>query len=257
MNPEPLQLNKRQAEILDIVQSQGYATIEALAAHFGTSHQTIRRDIIVMDEHRILQRFHGGAGAVNAKFRPLYADKQQLAIQAKNRIAQHIAGLVRAEMTVYLDVGTTAEAVAHAFLGKEGFRVVTSSLNVGVILAGQPGIETILLGGVVRSGDGALVGGLATSVVETFKYDYSFIGFSGFDDDGALMDFDVGKVQVKQAAMRRSREVVAMADSSKYRRQASIRLASLSDLSCLVSDALPPPELESLLAGAGVNVVAV
>lgn len=249
-------LNPRQAEILRIVNRQGYATIEALAGQFKTSQQTIRRDIIALDGRGILKRFHGGVGVAKGRARPQYDDKRQLAPEAKRAIAATAAGRIADKMTIFVDVGTTAEALAQCLAGsRRRCRVVTSNLNAGLILAGHPTIETIVTGGTARSRDGALVGPLSIALVEQFCFDYAFIGFSGFDTDGAPMDFDLDKVLVKRAAIARAILTVGMVDASKYRRQASIRLAEPGGMNLLISDAPPPSPLALALGNAGVEVV--
>lgn len=249
-------LNRRQAEILRIVNRQGYATIEALAAQFKTSHQTIRRDIIALDGRGILKRFHGGVGVAKGRARPQYDDKRQFALEAKRAIAATAAGRIADRMTIFVDVGTTAEALAqHLADSRRQCRVVTSNLNVGLILAGHPTIETIVAGGTARSRDGALVGPLSIALVEQFCFDYAFMGFSGFDTDGAPMDFDLDKVLVKRAAIKRAVLTVGMADASKYRRQASIRLVEPRSMDLLISDARPPAPLALALGNAGIEII--
>uniref|UniRef100_UPI003340BECB DeoR/GlpR family DNA-binding transcription regulator n=1 Tax=Castellaniella defragrans TaxID=75697 RepID=UPI003340BECB len=251
-------MNKRQAEILRIVTRQGYATIDALANQFDTSHQTIRRDIIFMDHAGLLKRFHGGAGIVDGRVRLRYDDKRHLAIDAKRAIATEAARWVGEKKTIFIDVGTTAEALAQCLLPHQvRCRVVTPNLNVGLALAGHPTIETIVAGGMVRTRDGAVVGPQAIALIQQFSFDYAFIGLSGFDTDGAPMDFDLDKVLVKRAAIARAATTVALADSSKYRRQASIRLANTGDLDQLLSDARPPAALARTLGDAGVELILV
>lgn len=256
MNSEPAKLNKRQAELVKIVTREGYATIEALALRFNTSQQTIRRDIIALDERQILQRFHGGVGVINEDAQPLSVEVQNPAIEATQAIADTAAQWVKAKMTVFIDVGATAEALAHSLLANNAaFRVVTSSLVVALILTEQTQIETIVVAGSVKTLDGAVIGDLATSVVNMFKYDYAFISFSGFDADGSPMDFDINKVLVKQAAIRRADAVVGIADANTYRRQASVRLMDAGDLTYFISDTMPHADLNQQLVKAGVQVV--
>ncbi|HEU0201473.1 MAG TPA: DeoR family transcriptional regulator, partial [Burkholderiaceae bacterium] len=57
-----LDLNQRQQDLLVWVQREGFASVEALAAHFDVTHQTIRRDINRLVELKLIRRFHGGAG---------------------------------------------------------------------------------------------------------------------------------------------------------------------------------------------------
>jgi len=249
-------LNKRQHEILDIVSREGYATIDDLAGRFDISHQTIRRDIILLDRNGILKRFHGGVGIIDGRTRPEYDDKRQLAIEPKRRIAARAAGLIEDRMTLFIDVGTTAEAFAHGLVqSRTRCRIVTPSLAIGQALAEHPTLEAIVTGGVAKTRDGAVVGPLAIALIEQFSFDYAFIGFSGFDGDGAPMDFDLDKVLVKRAAMRRAAISVGLADSSKYRRRASVRLAQAGDLDQLISDSQPPGPLAHALHAAGVEIV--
>lgn len=258
MNPEPAKLNKRQAELVKMVRREGYATIEALALRFNTSQQTIRRDIIALDQRQILQRFHGGVGVINEDedARSLYPSPRNPTIEATKAIADTAAQWVKAKMTVFIDVGATAEALAHSLLAHNvAFRVVTSSLVVALILTEQTRIETIVVAGSVKTMDGAVLGDLATSVVNMFKYDYAFISFSGFDVDGSPMGYDIDKALVKQAAVRRADVVVGIAELNAYRRQASVRLMDVDTLNYYISDTVLDTELNQKLADAGVEVV--
>lgn len=249
-------ITQRQQEILGIVSAQGYATVESLARRFEVSAQSIRRDIIRLDEARLLQRFHGGAGVLEATTVRLgHAQKQRASADAKERIGRAAAGLVPDGGSVFLDVGTTVEAVARALRGRAGLRVFTCSMPAATILSGDPSVEVFVTGGLVRGADGSLVGDHAVQAAGRFRVDVAFIGLSGFDDDGAPMDFDMRKVAVKQAILAAARRPVALADSSKFVRTAILRIAPPGAFSDLVTDAAPPQPLMDCLAAAGVAVV--
>src|SRR5690606_10852994 len=180
----------------------------------------------------------------DGRVRPPYDDKRNLAIDAKQCIAAAAAQRIREKMTVFIDVGTTAEALARCLVSQRiPCRVVTPNLHVGLMLAGHPTIETVVAGGTARTRDGAVIGPLAIALVEQFSFDLAFIGFSGFDTDGAPMDFDLDKVLVKRAAIQRAATTVGIVDASKYRRQASIRLANADAIDQILSDARPPANL--------------
>lgn len=248
-------LNDRQAEIVARVRERGFVTVETLAREFGVSAQTIRRDIIVLDGHRLLQRFHGGAGLAGGPVRLGYEEKRAAAVDAKERIGRAAAGMVRPGSAVFLDVGTTNEAAARALAGVPGLRVFTPSMPAALVFAGRDGVETFVTGGTVRGADGSLAGDEATSAVRRFRFDVAFIGLSGFDADGAPMDFDLAKVAVKQAAIAAARRAVALADAAKFRREAIVRIAPASAFSALVCDAPPAGRLADALASAAVDVV--
>lgn len=257
-----LPLTPRQREILRQARDHGFATVEALAARLGVSAQTVRREIIRLTQAGLLQRFHGGAGVGNAEggsdasVRLGYSQKRTVAPQAKDLIGARLAALVPEGSSVFLDVGTTVEAVARALRGHRRLRVFTSSLPAAMLLAGREGLEVAVTGGMVRGADGSLVGSDVTEAVARLRVDFGVIGCSGFDDDGAPMDFDMQKIAAKQAVIARARQAVVVADAGKFARSAVVRIAPPDAFALLVSDAEPPAALATRLAEAGVRVLA-
>lgn len=248
-------ITPRQREIVRIVGENGFATIDALAQHFAVSAQSIRRDIIQLDRARVLQRFHGGAGVRDSSVRLGYVEKHGRAAEGKARIGKAAAALVPPGASVFLDVGTTAEAVAIELRQRGiGCRVFTVSLAVAMILAGHDGIDLHVFGGSSRGPDGSLVGPTTVAAIGAIHFDCAFLGYSGFDDDGALMDFDLDKVAVKQAALRRADMTVAVGDATKFLRRAVVRLAPAEDVTRLVTDARPPASLAAIFKTAGLVV---
>lgn len=248
-------LTPRQREIVGIVRSHGYATLDDLSRRFGVSTQSVRRDVIRLDELQLVQRFHGGAGPTDGTVRLSYGEKQSVAAEGKARIGLAAAQLVPDGSSVFLDVGTTVEAVARALLDKRQLRVFTTSLPCALTFAGREDIEVFVIGGLLRGVDGSLVGDLALEAVRRFRFDVAIIGCSGFDEDGSVMDFDLHKITIKRVAAELSRRALLVADASKFHRSAVVRVAALSDFSTLVTDGPVPAELEKLAGTDGVEIV--
>ncbi len=259
-------INDRQRRILDRVSQHGFATIETLAKDFDVSAQTIRRDIILLDSLRLLQRFHGGAGLpgetrqqqaeqMEGVVRLGYAQKRQTATEAKARIGAAVAERIADGASIFLDVGTTVEAVAGALLRRRGLRVFTNSLPAANLLAAQNGNEVFVCGGSVRGADGSLVGDVALQAVRRVRPDFLVLGFSGLDDDGALMDFDIDKAAVKAAMLGNARQCIAVGDSSKFQRHSLLRIAEVGQFSACVSDALPHEAVTQIWRRAGIEIV--
>ena len=244
-------ITERQARILEIVSQQGFATIDTLARDFGVSAQSVRRDIIRLDAEGLLQRFHGGVGVREAEtpVRLGYAEKRTVAADAKQRIGRKAAALIADGSVVFLDVGTTVEAVAQALAERVRLRVFTASLAAAAILAGRPGIELFVLGGFVHGADGSLAGETTLAMLARFRFDHAVIGFSGIDRDGAPMDFDLEKVAVKQRAIDHSGHTLMVGDSSKFRKTAVVRFCAPASTVTFVSEAPPPKRLKELLPG--------
>ena len=124
-----------------------------------------------------------------------------------------------------------------------------------MLLYRHPRIEVIVAGGAVRRADGAVVGSTATQLIGQFKVDYAIIGASAIDEEGALLDFDYREVQAAQAIIANARSVMLVADSTKLRRSAPVRIAHLSQIQTFVTDAALPAGLASICHHRGIEVV--
>lgn len=247
--------NFRQSEILTIAQQEGKVEAGALADRFGISVQTIRKDLSELSETGKLKRVHGGAILPSGVANIGYEDRRNLNAQAKAAIAARCAQEVPNNASLFLNIGTSTEAVARALGNHRNLMVVTNNMNVANILNENPGCEVVVAGGLLRRSDGGLVGALTTHVIEQFKFDMAVIGCSAMDEDGDLLDFDIQEVGVSQTIIRQARQTVLVADSSKFQRSAPARIASLKDVDLMVTDALLSPALAEKCCTWGTDIL--
>jgi DeoR family glycerol-3-phosphate regulon repressor len=248
-------LNPRQRRLLDAVRRRVTISVEELAQQLKVTPQTVRRDVKQMEEARLLARYHGGVGLPSSVENIDYRQRQVLNIDAKRRIATAVAARVPPGCSLLINIGTTTEEAARALAHHQGLRVVTNNLNVAAILADNPHCEVIVAGGVVRSRDRGIVGEATIDFIRQFKVDIGIIGISSIEDDGTLRDFDPREVKVAQAIIEQSREVWLVADHDKFGRQALVRMAHVSQIDVLFTDARPPEALAKVLKEARVKVV--
>jgi DeoR family glycerol-3-phosphate regulon repressor len=121
-------------------------------------------------------------------------------------------------------------------------------------LSGNPAFEVIIAGGAVRNRDGGIIGEATIDFINQFKVDFGVIGISGIDVDGTLLDFDYREVRVAQAIIANAREVVLVADHTKFGRSAMVRLGHLSQIDVLITDCPPPASMLETLRAAEVEV---
>ncbi len=247
--------NFRQKEILDLARKEGKVTVDGLADIYDVTVQTIRRDLSDLAESGRLERVHGGAVVPSGVVNILYEERRRLNDVGKKAIAVECARAIPDGASVFMNIGTTTEAVAHELLDHENLLVVTNNLNIANILAINHSCEIILAGGVLRRADGGIVGGLTVEMVKQFKFDYSVLGCSAIDADGDLLDFDGQEVMVSKIAIQRSREVMIVADHLKFKRKAPLTICSLSDVDVLFTDGKLSPELTAKCDTWGIRLV--
>lgn len=248
-------MSPRHGEILKLIRRQGRVTVDDLVARFSVSSQTIRKDLEVLSRRNQIMRFHGGAmlpsGVVNLE----YEKRRQLAHAEKDAIGKAVAALIPDNSSVFLNVGTTTEAVGHYLRAHKNLMVIADNVNVANVLRVNPGLEVIIAGGVVRSSDGAIVGEAAVDFVRQFKVDFAIIGVSAIDGDGSLLDFDFREVKVAQAIMANARNIVLAADSTKFERTAPVRIAGIQEVDFFVTDSCSNEAIRKICENSEIRLI--
>ncbi|WP_324715819.1 DeoR/GlpR family DNA-binding transcription regulator [Carboxydochorda subterranea] len=222
---------ERYRRILQQLQEAGRVSATQLARSMGVSLMTARRDLNALAERGLVVRVHGGALLPDRSlFDEPIRTKRSLHPEAKRRIAEAAAGLVRPGQTVILDAGTTTQAVARALLHRRpsGLTVVTSDLDIARAMGEEPRFRVFCVGGLVQPRVLALMGDHALAFLEGIHAHHAFIGTDAFDVHAGVTTRTMEKVRLKRAMVKAAKEATLVADSSKLGR---VLLATVSPLS--------------------------
>ena len=247
-------VRERHAKIQHLVRAKGFITIEHLATQFDVTPQTIRRDINLLSRKGVIHRYHGGAGLPPSTENVAYTQRKVLCLKEKEQIARMVAARIPDHASLFINIGTTTEEIAKLLCGHNRLRVITNSLNVASILAGNENFEIIVAGGLVRPRDGGIVGPLTIDFIQQFRVDFGIIGISGIDMDGTLLDFDYREVRAARAIIDNSRKVFLAADHSKFGRNAMVRLGSIDEIDALFTDQQPTESLIEVMNAGDVEL---
>ena len=240
---------RRHELIVEMIQQTGFISTEELVQHFQVTPQTIRRDLNELDRLKLISRHHGGAGipVSSSTVNTAYAERKVMQREAKDLIAEAMVARVPDGASLFINIGTSTEAVARALLNHKNLNVVTNNIHVASILLQREDFTVVIAGGEVRNRDGGVVGEATRDFINQFRVDYALIGISGIDMDGSLLDFDYHEVCVAQAMIRNARQSFLAADHSKFGRGAMVRLGHISDINALFTDVCPPEPLKDAL----------
>jgi DeoR/GlpR family transcriptional regulator of sugar metabolism len=246
--------NPRQNILLKIINDEGYCIVETLAEKLAVSTQTIRRDIKKLDDAGLVIRHHGGASSPSSIENVAYEVRKVTGISQKNAIAGKIASLIPDNCTVFIAIGTTAEAIAKQLTNKKSLQVITNSLRVANILHNSPTVDVWIPCGKIKTSNGGIIGKEAMNFITNFRFDY-FIGSAGsVDSDGTLLEYDLNEVAIAQHVIKSSRNVFLAMDSSKFIPKGSIELCHLNNISALFTDKNPPIGISKLMANQSINL---
>jgi len=244
----------RHALIAALVRQRGFVTIEMLAQQFDVTVQTVRRDLAQLSKQGKVSRFHGGAGLPSSVENIDYSTRKVLNLAEKKRIARLVAAHIASHSSLFINIGTTTEAVARELQNHDDLKFITNNLNVALLLSANPNFNVVVAGGTVRTRDGGIVGQSANDMIAQFRVDYAVIGISGIDEDGTLLDYDYDEVRAAQAIMSNARQTFLVADHTKFTRRPMVRAGSITQVTALFTDRSPPPTVRRLLDEHGVKV---
>ena len=238
--------SQRQHKIVDLVKQRGYVGTEELVATFAVTPQTIRRDLNELAERNLILRHHGGAASPSTVENSDYHARKHFFSAEKSRIGQKVASLIPNGASLFIDIGTTAEAVAHHLLQHQKLRIVTNNLNAAHILMQNSSFDITIASGSLRT-DGGIIGEATVAFLSQFRLDFGVLGISAIDQDGTLLDYDYHEVQVKRAILDNSRSVLLVTDHSKFARRATVKLGAITDAEYVITDAAPTATIQQML----------
>lgn len=241
----------RARAIVELVQGRGYQTIEAMAAQFAVTPQTIRRDVNLLCDRGLLRRRHGGVEPPRPGENLAYPARQVLNREAKRRIAALVARAVPECASLFFGIGTTPEQCALALMDHQALHVMTNNLNVAIALSGNPGCEIVVAGGRLRNLDRDVVASEAHGFFAGFSVDIGIYGVGGVAEDGTLLDFSLDEVRMRSELARHCRRRFLVLDHSKFGRNATVRGGHITEASAVFTDRPVPPSIAAQLREAG------
>jgi DeoR family transcriptional regulator of aga operon len=241
--------------ILAQLASTGSVSVQELTTTLHASEATVRRDLQLLEDQKLLSRTHGGAvgNGVLYELPVRYRSGRQAA--EKGRIADAAVERIGDATTVGLTGGTTTTEVARR-LRERTLTVVTNAVNIASELVISETIRLVVTGGVARPQSYELIGPLAERTLEAVNVDLMFLGADGVNAAG-LTTHDEIEAQTNRRMVERAARVIVVCDSSKIGRAALASICALDAVDELITDVDAAADRLAPLRRAGVEVLQV
>jgi DeoR/GlpR family transcriptional regulator of sugar metabolism len=247
---------ERQQQIVRMVERQHRVSIAEVCEFFTVSEATARRDLETLSEQGKLERVHGGAIPLQntPPEQPILQRETEEAI-AKKRIGQAAAELIRDGETVFLGSGTTVLEVARALKFRKKLTVITNSLPVVNLFAGLENIQVICLGGMLRPSELSFIGHITEQDLAEFRADKVIMGTRAISLEHGLTHEYLPETLTDRAIIHIGRELIVVADHSKFGRVATSLLAPIHNIHTIVTDPETDPEFIQGLSELGIHTI--
>jgi DeoR/GlpR family transcriptional regulator of sugar metabolism len=247
---------ERRTQILQIVRAEGRARVNELANRFSSSAVTIRNDLNELHQRGLVLRSHGGAVLPDTILResPVH-ERLKTHAEEKRRIGALAATLINDGETIILDSGTTTLEIARQIRNKQGLQVITNGVNIAAELLDAREVQTFIVGGTLRVDSASIVGRSTEEMFEQFSADKLFLSGAGCDPDFGVSGANLEETMVNRAMLRIAREIILVADASKFSKRSMVRIAPFSEIDTVISDNSLREEIQEKVRGLGCNLI--
>lgn len=231
-------ISERHQKIYELLRKHKNLSIDRLSSILEISKMTVRRDLDRLTRKGIVQRVHGRAIISRTnEYEPPYLIRSLEMMQEKQMIGRLAASLIKDNAVIIVDIGSTLLELIRNIPENNNITVITNWIPVAVELSKKRGLfNLVLVGGKVFTDELSIVGGYPEEMLKDFNADIVFLGVGGISDKFGITDFNMDEVQVKKQMINSSREVIVLADHSKFGRIAPIKITDIKSIDKIITD---------------------
>ncbi|PKD42580.1 DeoR/GlpR family DNA-binding transcription regulator [Rhodohalobacter barkolensis] len=250
-----MNISERHEIILNKLKEEGRVNVQELSDELSVSEVTIRKDLRLLEDKNLLFRTHGGATVSNpyTSDRPV-SEKAKVQAKEKESIAKEAVKLIGDNDSIILASGTTVSALAGEIYSTNRLNVITSSLDVSLMLSGRDNIDITQLGGQLRPSSNSVVGPYAEHFLSSITCGILFLGVDGVDLEYGLTTTNLMEASLNQKFIDISQYTVVLADHTKFGKRGFGRICTIDRIQHIITDEGTPSSIINDLEKKGIRV---
>lgn len=253
---------KRRIEIKNLIQQEKTVSVEKIANLFNISPITVRRDLEKLQDRGLISKVHGGAMVRDSlEPEPVFKERVNLFKVEKDRIAKEAAKRINDGDSIIIESGTTCQALVKNLASKNNLKIATAGISVAAelldLLNIRKDFEISVCGGMLRPGSSIYVGPHAVNFFNSINVDKSFVGAVAISVKKGLSTATQFDAELSKAIINSAREVIMLADSSKFETQSYINFMPLTKINEIITDSNLNKEVAQKIKKLGVKLTMV
>ena len=229
-------------KINELLKEQNTVTIDKLCETFNVSKNTIRRDIVELEQAGLIRKVYGGIvrnDQLNALFEP-FSSRVTRNIQAKQKVAEIATSMIKDGDVIYIDSGTTTMHMIPYLAAKKHITIVTASIYVIDVATNYNNLNVIATGGIVYNPSKAFVGPNVISCLKNYNFSKVFLASTGISLEHGATNGSPFEYEIKQKVVQKKCPKYLLIDSSKLDKASLMTFCELKDFDYIVIDEIPP-----------------
>ncbi len=240
----------RRAMILNLLGTRNEVSVTELSQTLGTSEVTIRKDLTVLQNRKLLIRTRGGAircPVGNPNEDTAIGQKRMFNFREKEKIGIMATKLIEEGDNIMLDSGTTTLEIAKNLDRFNNLTILTNAMNIATELMRYKRFTVIILGGHVRINSHSTVGPLALNTLNNFSNYKLFLGVDSFSLEEGISTPSLEEAMLNQAMIERAQQTIAVFDSSKFNKRSFCHIVDVDKIQAIVTDSGLPQGMATTL----------
>lgn len=230
----------RRKFILKRVTIENSITVSQLAEELTVTEETIRRDLLKLENDGLINRVHGGATIKSQEKEDLpYSTRNIQHTEEKKKIAEIAINLIPDSASIMADSSSTVFGLIKEIDEKIKDAVVITNSSYLVFMFNSSSIRLISTGGTLRRNSYSLVGSLAMEALNKYYADFGIFSCKAISLDGFVMDSNEQDADIKKIMLQKSKKIILLADSSKFSKKSFVNMFELTDIDVIVTDKRP------------------
>ena len=245
-------MNKRHAELLELVNVSGRIEVTSLSEKLNVSQVTIRKDLVLLEEKGLLKREHGFAVMISSDD---INNRLAFNYDVKHKIAVLAANIVENGETVMIESGSCCALLAQELAtNKRDVTIITNSAFIASYIRECPYAKVVLLGGDYQTESQVVVGPVTRKCIESFYVDKLFLGTDGFTQKMGFTGKNLMRTETVRAMAENANKVIVLTESTKFSKQGVVSQFKTKEVAVLVTDSKIPEEITNLLVQNNIDV---
>ncbi len=223
---------ERKRKILDLLEENNFMSVKDLAKKIYVSQMTIRRDLKLLEEEKLIKIVRGGAKAVkiteSADTYYSYSYRQNLESNVKRKLAEIAISRIEKGDTIYIDSSSTASYIAEIIKPDINVNIITNSYQTAKILA-ERNIKHKLIGGFYHEQEKSFLGMVSENCIDDIRIDKMFFSSQGVIPGDYVYDSSESETQMRQIFLKLSNNKYFMCLDYKIGRKYMFRVCPADD----------------------------
>ncbi|MHA2937848.1 DeoR/GlpR family DNA-binding transcription regulator [Vibrio sp. RC27] len=235
--------------ITALLSTLNQVSTEVIIQHLGVSRETVRRDVLKLEDQGKLRRVHGGVISCQPEAEKPLEIRSLIKKSEKKSIARETVKQLKAGQAIFIDAGSTTSYLAEELLSMSGLTVVTNSLEIANCLSSVPEQhEVILLGGHMGKTTQATSGEITLNELNRYRADIAILSPVGLSHEAGASSFYHHEAAIASSMVKQAKSTIILADSDKIGVTSRTVYATPFEINMLITDSKSAghPEISKL-----------